>query len=61
MNIYYAYFYKINSGFPKLLHDLSIKADSIDDAWREATKIAFDDTDQKNKIMLRMIELEDPF
>ena len=61
MNIYYANFYKINSGFPKLIYDLSIKANSINDAWNEAINIAFGSGDQELKMMVRIIEEEIQF
>jgi len=61
MNIYYAYFYSINNGFPKLLQELPIKAYSMDVAWDKVTKIAFGDEEQETKMMVRMIKEENPF
>ena len=61
MNIYYAYFYSINNGFPKLLQELPLKACSMNSAWNKVAKIAFGDEEQKIKMMVRIIEFEDPF
>jgi len=60
-DIYYAYIYNINNGSPVLLQELPLKASSLDSAWNKIIEIAFTDTKQESKKMIRIIEEENPF